>query len=395
MQEQYAEYNETAERLVTAAIALFAERWYSSVSVAEICRGAGLSNGIFYRYFPNKESVMRRILEDVNARIGTALEAVAGDTPEERLASMASLLMDYSAANPERITVFREGQYRFFEFELKLTDQYRRTLAKAIGRQVDMAEYLFAVGGIRFCSVRAALHGARVSKRALNDIVTRGLFRGLDWDADKVFGITVNPPTVPLREGTRESLLRAGKRLFGERGYHEVNIHEITDAASLSVGAFYKYFTGKDAFFAELIESAGREIRHFISSHLSPGLNRLEREMQGIFLFGVFLSLDKWCYNIVREGEFIAPAKVREYYAAFEQGYRRTPGNGLDPAALAADPLYEDTAIEFLLGIAHYYGIEMVFDVSPRNARALVEGIGACLSGGIPGSAERAVQRVG
>ena len=31
----------------------------------------------------------------------------------------------------------------------------------------------------------------------------------------------------------RERLLQAGKRLFGERGFHEVSIHEITDAAGL------------------------------------------------------------------------------------------------------------------------------------------------------------------
>ena len=38
---------ETEERLVAAAVGLFSRKWYGTVSVAEICRAAGLSNGVF------------------------------------------------------------------------------------------------------------------------------------------------------------------------------------------------------------------------------------------------------------------------------------------------------------------------------------------------------------
>ncbi|HEX7579510.1 MAG TPA: helix-turn-helix domain-containing protein, partial [Thermoanaerobaculia bacterium] len=40
---------ENAERLLAAAVGLFAKKWYGTVSVAEICLAAGLSNGVFYR----------------------------------------------------------------------------------------------------------------------------------------------------------------------------------------------------------------------------------------------------------------------------------------------------------------------------------------------------------
>ena len=109
--------------------------------------------------------------------------------------------------------------------------------------------------------------------------------------------------------------------------------------------------------------------------------------MQGIYLFGVFLSLDRWCYNIVREGEFVAPAKAREYYAAFVRGYRKSGSEGMDAGRVASDPLYEDTAVEFMMGISHYYGIEVIFDDSPHNARNIVETIGKHLAAGLlPGA---------
>ena len=53
---------ETAERLVSAAVGLFSKKWYGTVSVAEVCREAGLSNGVFYRYFDGKEALFKVIL---------------------------------------------------------------------------------------------------------------------------------------------------------------------------------------------------------------------------------------------------------------------------------------------------------------------------------------------
>jgi AcrR family transcriptional regulator len=373
----------TAAKLEESAIQLFAQHWYSSVSVAEICRGAGLSNGIFYRYFDNKEALVRHILNDTIQRIEGALTAMRGDTPRERLASMTMILVQFAAENRDLVTVFREGQYRYFQYEQRLTELYRRTIGKALGRNVGLAEYLFAIGGIRFAAIRAALHSTPLSMDALLDMLTEGVFKGLGWSATKVFNITVTPLPIAIHESSRDRLLRAGKKLFGEKGYHAVNIHEITDAAGMSVGAFYRHFKGKDRFFEELIEEAGRQVRHFITTNLSPDLNRLEREMQGIFLFGVYLSIDRWCYNIVREGEFVAPAKVRAYYAAFERGYRKSGQEGFDARRLQDDPCYMDTAIEFLLGISHYYGMEVTFDDSPHNARSMVEAIGNCLSSGL------------
>lgn len=377
--------NATKEKLVKAAITLFAARWYSSVSVAEICREAGLSNGVFYRYFVKKETLVRHILEDVIARVESALEAIKGSGVEERLASMTGILVRFSAEHPDLITVFREGQYRYFEYERRLTEMYERMLSKVMGRQVGSAEYLVAIGGLRFASVRAALQDSRISIPALASIVSKGLFPGLSWDGTKVFSITVNPPAISFGEGSRDRLMKAGKRLFGERGFHEVNIHEITDAAGLSVGSFYKYFESKESFFKEQITSVGREVRHFISSHLSAGLNRLETEMQGIFLFGVYLTLDPWCYNIVREGEFVSLPTVKEYYDAFKHGYLRMGDEGLDPSAAGSDSAYVESAVEFLMGISHYYGLEVAFDKSPHNARSVIEGIGRQLVRGLAG----------
>jgi AcrR family transcriptional regulator len=369
----------TEERLIAAAVDLFAEKWYGIVSVAEICRAAGLSNGVFYRYFPDKEALFRRILGQVLDIVRTAVEDVRGQCPRDKLRAYTESIMRVSEENPRLIAVFREGQYRFFEYERRLVSIYNRGLGAALSREVGLSEYLFALGGIRFCGIRRALHGAAIDIETVHEILARGLFRGMSFDPAKVFGGSATPLPRPLEEDARGRLLRSGKKLFGEKGYFETNIHEVTDGAGLSVGAFYTYFDSKESFYSELIALVGHEVRAFISRNLgeAAALNRLERELRGLWLWIVYLSIDKNCYNIVREAEFVLPAAVRDYYGAFTAGYRKNPDGNGEGAGID-----EDTAIEFLLGLAHYLGIEVAFDESPANARQAVEIIGRYLARG-------------
>ena len=105
----------TEDRLIDAAAKLFAKSWYGTVSVAAICREADLSNGVFYRYYKNKEVLFRKILENVLSMIRSAVETPHGSGPRERLRSLVGALVSFARTHPDLIAVFREGQYRFFE----------------------------------------------------------------------------------------------------------------------------------------------------------------------------------------------------------------------------------------------------------------------------------------
>jgi AcrR family transcriptional regulator len=369
---------DTKERLIRSAVSLFSRKWYGIVSVAEICRESGLSNGVFYRYFTGKEELFRSILEVTQDMIADTIAGIEARSRDERVAGFVEVITRFSAEHPDLIAVFREGQYRFIEYERKLEEIYTRGLSRAMGLEIGMPENIFALGGIRFCAIRSALQGVKLDEASVHAIVRGGLFPGLTASTEGVFAGPVNPLPLEIAEGSRACLLQAGKRHFGEKGFFETNIHEITDAAGLSVGAFYTHFESKTAFYAELIKRAGHDLRRFISTNLPAGLNRLEREMRGLWLFALYLQSDKDCYNIVREAEFVLSSEVRAYYGAFVEGYRKRPlsGDGL------AEGLDEATAIEFLLGVNHYFGIESAFTDSPGNIKAKVEAIGTYLSRG-------------
>lgn len=356
------------ERLIQSSIELFSEKWYGTVSVAEICRNAGFSNGLFYRYFQSKEEIFKYILEMVIERIAAALASLPGDTVRKRLSVFAQIIFEFSQNNTALVKVFREGQYRFFEYERRLKAVYDEALGRVVEEKPSLSAYIFALGGLRFAAIRSAFHGIPVRLPVLQTILEGGMFRGYSYDSDKVFSTSITPLPLDIMPDARERILREGKLLIGKQGYFETNIHEITAAAGLSTGAFYTYFSNKEAFFAELIHRVGREVRHFISLNLSSSLNRLERELRGLWLFIVFLSLDRHCYGIVREAEFVLPTAVRAYYDAFVDGYREHDE--------AAEMLDEATEIEYMLGVAHYLGIEVIFDQSPENARNVIAQIG-------------------
>ncbi len=374
---------QAVSKLEQAAIKLFSQSWYASISVAEICRKAGLSNGIFYHYFKDKDELITKILEKTIHGISEELAQISGNSPHERLQSMINHLFAFAKNNPDLVRVFREGQYRFIAYERKLVELYKKTLETVLARQVTLADYVFVFGGIRFTSIRNALHAKPMSIPTLLQCLEHGVFKEQSFDPKKVFALKAVQQPISFPDASREKLIATGKMLFGTANFSEVSIYKIAELANLSVGAFYKYFDSKESFFAELIEQSGKEIRHFITANLSSGISRLEREIQGILLFGTFLSLDRSCYNIVREGEFIVPEKVLDYYQAFEDGYRKLGSEGIASSLLASDPHAMDTIINFLLGISHYYGIELVFDESIKNSRNLLESLAFRLQHGI------------
>ncbi|BBY48806.1 TetR family transcriptional regulator [Mycolicibacterium arabiense] len=54
---------------------------------------------------------------------------------------------------------------------------------------------------------------------------------------------------------TRESIERAARKLFAERGFHGTTLADITSAAGKSSAAFYRYYTDKEDLLYALAES--------------------------------------------------------------------------------------------------------------------------------------------
>jgi AcrR family transcriptional regulator len=60
---------EKKERIQEAALQLFARQGYAATSTSKVAREAGVSEGLIFRHFSNKEGLLRALLEEGKERI--------------------------------------------------------------------------------------------------------------------------------------------------------------------------------------------------------------------------------------------------------------------------------------------------------------------------------------
>lgn len=94
-------------RIIDAAQVVFARKG-SSATMADIASEAGVSQGLAYRYFPSKEAILTKLMQqsvDSDGGPGARVARIPG-TPGERLRFLVSSLVRHRQERPEF--------YRFF-----------------------------------------------------------------------------------------------------------------------------------------------------------------------------------------------------------------------------------------------------------------------------------------
>jgi len=363
---------DTLPRLRSAGLRLFSEQWYDAVSVAEICRRAGVSNGAFYRYFPGKEKLFFVLLEDFLATLERDLAGVTGDSARERLRSFVQVVAGAARRYAGEVNMFREGQYRFPQFEERIRALYVATAERIYNRAISEVEYIYLLSGLRFVATRSLLSGLEVDEELVVGLLSNGVFEATDEVVDLP---TLPEPEAPGGDSPHARLLHEAVGLIGEHGFYAVQVVDIARAAGYSVGTFYNHFSGKDSFLAELVRDIGRRTRHFLREHQVATQSRWLQEIQGMWNFLHFFSRHPEYYEIVREAEFVVPESVHEYYKAFERGYL--------PTLSTISPDQRATVANFLMGISHYLGIEVLFQRRVDHVPEAVRELGHLLTHGL------------
>src|SRR2546429_8281777 len=92
-------------------------------------------------------------------------------------------------------------------------------------------------------------------------------------------------PSTPRGEATRRRVLEAAEQVFGDKGYHDASVTEITRAAGVAQGTFYLYFRGKKEIFLDLVGELGRGLRAATLHGSPPGTPFIEAQKQGFTAF--------------------------------------------------------------------------------------------------------------
>ncbi|KAF2956895.1 TetR/AcrR family transcriptional regulator [Marinitoga sp. 38H-ov] len=360
------------EKLIDSAIELFSKRWYETVSIAEICRNAGLSNGVFYNYFKNKQELFEYLLENLLKIFKKEFYNYNGSNKKEKLISFFEIVFEAAKKYKPLVTIFREGQYRFPKYEKELREIYIDILEKILEKEVDEVDYIYIIGSLRFLGIMSSYDWVNLDKYTFYDLMFNGIFyNNINHD---LFNLNIEE-CLEQQINTKQLLINAGIELFSQKGYHKVKIFEITNYVGLAVGTFYIYFSSKEDFLKEIVRQISYKTRLFISKNIPKHLNRLEKEIVGIYLFLEFFSKNRNYYEIIRESEFVVKDEVKKYYEAFLNGYL----NNLN------DIKNDNKKIVsmFLMGISHYTGIEYLFENTFKDKKAFLLSLSNYLKDGI------------
>lgn len=97
-----AHQRDTAVRIGTAAVKLFARQGYAATGIRDIAREAGLNSATLYHYSESKEQLLLSIMRTGQQLLNDATMMSLADhvRPEERLAQLVGVLVSTHATNP-------------------------------------------------------------------------------------------------------------------------------------------------------------------------------------------------------------------------------------------------------------------------------------------------------
>lgn len=127
-------------------------------------------------------------------------------------------------------------------------------------------------------------------------------------------------PTTERGRQSRQRIVDAAERVFGEKGYFPASIADITREAGVAQGTFYLYFTSKREVFIEVLAGLAYLIRTVTREALGAGQGRLEEERRGFAAFFALVNEHPHLYRIVRQAEFVEDS-LRIYYESIVPGY--------------------------------------------------------------------------
>lgn len=127
------------QRILDAALKVFAERGFYNAKVSEVARTAGVADGTIYLYFANKDDLLIQLFEDrmeyIIRRLTGELERTPGN-PLQRIRSLIHLHIDLATHDPdlaEFITVELRQSGKFIrEYENPQFSEYLRILRDII-----------------------------------------------------------------------------------------------------------------------------------------------------------------------------------------------------------------------------------------------------------------------
>jgi AcrR family transcriptional regulator len=393
---------ETHARLLQAGLGVLDEAGYHGTRVEAIAERAGCSRPTFYQYFADKADFFFHLAAQVDGEIA----ALLGDFPALDAGRRSrNELRDWLA----RLEALRRRHAAVFRFEALLRSDPRlargseeRVLGagRIVASAVDAPRNLRptgALGALVYSTIVQAFGWTppSLAKERLLEAAADWFHRCLLGPLPRVntgapsrsTRAPRRPPPATARRSaarapalgrkaarSRARLLDAARDVFGSLGYEGTRVDDVASAASMSHGAFYRYFSGKEEVFREVATPAVEDVLVLLEELPDPrgGLHAWSRRLyqtdathRGLF--------SAWAESAPARAALAAELEL-EIDAAAQAALRRRP--------------FGDPRVDALLLLSHLERAPYVARVYPRLSRPdAVAATGEILERGLFGAA--------
>jgi AcrR family transcriptional regulator len=191
-------------------------------------------------------------------------------------------------------------------------------------------------------------------------------------------------PSTPRGLRTRQKLIDAAETVFGELGFHNAGIVEITQRADVALGTFYLYFPDKRAVFEDLVHALNARLRRDIAARVRDIDDRLEQEVVGFETFFEFVRKHRNLYRVILQAETVDEELYRWHYRTLAAGYVRGLRIAQAKGQVRTD-LDPETLAYSLMGMAESLGSRFVLWDGKRPPTSTRRTIRAFLESGLRG----------
>ncbi|MFD2046699.1 TetR/AcrR family transcriptional regulator [Ornithinibacillus salinisoli] len=157
---------------------------------------------------------------------------------------------------------------------------------------------------------------------------------------------------------TRKKILDTAEKIFGENGYFETSVAEITVRAGVAQGTFYNYFPTKKAVYDELIYQLSSSFRHHIKNAMRDKTTFEEKQRAGYLAFFEWVMNHRDLYSIVQQSVLVDKNLYRWYYEKIAAGFITSIEDAIsNKECKSIDP---ETVAYCLMGIGQFIGMRWV-----------------------------------
>lgn len=195
--------------------------------------------------------------------------------------------------------------------------------------------------------------------------------------------VNVMEPKTRRGLATRNKILKAAERLFGEKGYYNTSINDIAVKAEVAPGTLYIYFKDKYTLYCYLVKHYSHTLRSEIAKRIKAKGNatRREKERIGILYYLQTIQEHPHIYNIIWESLHVDKKLFVEYYEKFSANYQKNLNEAYNQGEIEK---FDNEVISYMLmGISSFIGLRYVTFEKNVDLEVVVDEVMRVLDSGI------------